>query len=129
MTLPDLSVRRPVLATVMSTVLVIFGAFAFDQLTVREYPDIDKPVISINTTYQGASARVVETRVTQILEDSISGIAGIDTINSTSREESSSISIEFSNARDIDSAANDVRDRVSRAILNLPDDSGIPQVA
>ncbi len=129
MTLTDLSVRRPVLATVMSMVLVIFGAFAFDQLTVREYPDIDKPVISINTTYRGASARVVETRVTQILEDSISGIAGIDTINSTSREESSSISIEFSNTRDIDSAANDVRDRVSRAISNLPDDSGIPQVA
>ena len=86
--LSDTSIRRPVLATVLSAVLLIFGLFAFDRLTVREYPDIDRPVISISTTYRGASAPIIETQVTQVVEDAIAGIAGIDTITSTSREAS-----------------------------------------
>ena len=129
MILSDMSIRRPVLATVMSAVLVIFGLFAFKQLTVREYPDIDKPVVSVNTIYRGASSQIIETQVTQVIEDAISGIEGIDTINSTSREESSSVSIEFKINRDIDSAASDVRDRVARAIGRLPEEAESPQVA
>ena len=129
MILSDVSIRRPVLATVLSAVLLIFGLFAFDQLTVREYPDIDKPVVSVNTTYRGASSQIIETQVTQIIEEAIAGIEGIDTITSNSREESSSVSIEFKINRDIDGAANDVRDRVARAIGRLPEEAEIPRVA
>ena len=129
MMLSDISIRRPVLATVMSAVLLIFGLFAFNQLTVREYPDIDKPVVSVNTIYRGASSQIIETQVTQIIEEAVSGIEGIDTINSTSREESSSVAIEFKVNRDIDSAANDVRDRVARAVGRLPEEAESPRVA
>ena len=127
--LSDTSVRRPVLATVLSAVLLIFGLFAFDRLTVREYPDIDRPVISIGTTYRGASAPIIETQVTQVVEDAVAGISGIETISSTSREESSSVNIEFEAARDIEAAANDVRDRVARAVGRLPDEAERPRVA
>ena len=113
----------------MSAVLLIFGLFAFNQLTVREYPDIDKPVVSVNTIYRGASSQIIETQVTQIIEEAVSGIEGIDTINSTSREESSSVAIEFKVNRDIDSAANDVRDRVARAVGRLPEEAESPRVA
>ena len=129
MALSDTSIRRPVLATVLSAVLLIFGLFAFDRLTVREYPDIDRPVISIGTTYRGASAPIIETQVTQVVEDAVAGISGIDTITSTSREESSSVSIEFESTRDIEGAANDVRDRIARAVGRLPDESEQPRVA
>ena len=127
--LSDTSIRRPVLATVLSAVLLIFGLFAFDRLTVREYPDIDRPVISISTTYRGASAPIIETQVTQVVEDAIAGIAGIDTITSTSREESSSVNIEFESTRDIEGAANDVRDRIARAVGRLPEEAERPRVA
>ena len=127
--LSDTSIRRPVLATVLSAVLLIFGLFAFDRLTVREYPDIDRPVISIGTTYRGASAPIIETQVTQVVEDAVAGISGIETISSTSREESSSVNIEFEAARDIEAAANDVRDRVARAVGRLPDEAERPRVA
>ena len=129
MVLSDPSIRRPVLATVLSAVLMIFGLFAFERLTVREYPDIDRPVISIGTTYRGASAPIIETQVTQVVEDAIAGIAGIDTITSASREESSSVNIEFESARDIEGAANDVRDRIARAVGRLPDEAEQPRVA
>ncbi|KFN43566.1 efflux RND transporter permease subunit [Arenimonas oryziterrae] len=129
MLLSDLSIRRPVLATVISLLLIVLGAFAFTQLPLRELPDIDPPVVSINTTYTGASAAVVETRITQILEDAVSGIEGVDLLTSSSRNGRSSINIEFSVNRDIESAANDVRDAVSRAAGNLPDDVDPPQVA
>ncbi|MEE8248364.1 MAG: efflux RND transporter permease subunit, partial [Alphaproteobacteria bacterium] len=85
MVLSDVSIKRPVLATVVTLVIVIFGLFAYRTLTVREYPDIDPPVVSVNTTYRGASAQIIETQVTQIIEDAIAGIEGIKTINSTSR--------------------------------------------
>lgn len=120
MFLPELSVKRPVLATVMSLLIILIGIIAFDRLTVREYPKIDSPVVSVRTVYTGASPQVIESQVTQQLEDSISGIEGVKTLKSVSREEVSQITVEFTNDRDPDLAANDVRDRVSRARDRLP---------
>lgn len=120
MFLPELSIKRPVLATVMSLLIILIGVIAFDRLTVREYPKIDSPVVSVRTVYTGASPQVIESQVTQPLEDSISGIEGVKTLKSVSREEVSQITVEFTNDRDPDLAANDVRDRVSRARDRLP---------
>ena len=120
MFLPEISVKRPVLATVMSLLIVLIGIIAFDRLTVREYPKIDSPVVSVRTVYTGASPQVIESQVTQPLEDSISGIEGVKTLKSVSREEVSQITVEFTNDRDPDLAASDVRDRVSRARDRLP---------
>ena len=121
MNLPELSIRRPVLATVMSLVIVLLGVIAFTRLSVREYPKIDTPVVSVRTVYTGASPQVIESQVTQPLEDSLSGIEGVRTIKSISREEVSTITIEFVAERDPDTAANDVRDRVARVRGRLPD--------
>ena len=129
MVLSDLSIKRPVLAAVMSAVLVIFGLFAYAELPVREYPDTDPPVLSITTVYRGASAEVIEAQVTQIVEESVSGIEGVKRISSTSRDESSSVGVEFTLARDIDDAANDVRDRVARSINRLPEAAETPRIA
>ena len=129
MLLSDLSVKRPVFATVVNLLLVVFGIVCFTMLPLREFPDIDSPIISINTNYPGASAEIVETKITQLLEDRISGVEGIKSINSNSRNGRSSITIEFNVERDIDSAANDVRDRVSRALNNLPDQADPPEVS
>lgn len=129
MLLSDISVRRPVFATVVNLLLIIFGIVAIGMLSLREYPDIDPPIVSINTTYPGASANIVETRITQLLEDRISGIEGIKNITSNSRNGRSSISIEFKLSRDIDAASNDVRERVSRALNNLPDQADPPEVS
>ncbi|MBY0268299.1 MAG: efflux RND transporter permease subunit [Burkholderiales bacterium] len=129
MFLPELSVKRPVLATVMSLLIVLIGIISFDRLTVREYPKIDAPVVSVRTVYTGASPQVIESQVTQPLEDSISGIEGVKTLKSVSREEVSQITVEFTNDRDPDLAANDVRDRVSRARGRLPDEVDEPIIA
>lgn len=129
MLLSDISVKRPVFATVINSLLIIFGVVAVSMLSLREYPDIDPPIVSVNTTYTGASANIVETRITQILEDRISGIEGIKNITSTSRNGRSDITIEFNLERDIDAAANDVRERVSRALNNLPDQADPPEVS
>ena len=128
MFLPELSIRRPVLATVMSLVIVLLGVIAFQRLSVREYPKIDTPVVSVRTIYRGASPQVMESQVTQPLEDSLSGIEGIRTIRSISREEVSTITIEFIPERDTDTAANDVRDRVARVRGRLPDEVDEPIV-
>ena len=120
MILSDLSVTRPVLATVMSLLLVAIGLVAFDRLPLREYPDIDPPVVSIDTVYPGAAANVVETRITQLIEDRVSGVEGIRTIESVSEDGRSRITIEFDIDRDVDGAANDVRDRVSGILDQLP---------
>ena len=122
MTLSDLSVRRPVLATVFSLLIIAFGAIAFATLPLRELPDVDQPVVSINTAYPGASAQVVETQITRVIEDQLSGIEGVDVINATSRDGRSSINIEFTLERDLEDAANDVRNAVSRARGSLPAD-------
>lgn len=111
MHLPELSIRRPVFATVMSLLILLVGAVAFQGLTVREYPQIDEPTVSVSTTFGGASSEVVESQVTKVLEDSLSGIEGVDIITSSSRPERSQITVRFALSRDPDSAAADVRDR------------------
>jgi len=127
--LSDISIRRPVLATVTNLIILLLGLIAWDRLTIREYPDIDDPIVSITTYYPGANAQIIESQVTTPLEDAISGIEGIDYISSISRAESSQISILFTVDRDPDVAANDVRDRVARARNQLPREAEDPIVA
>ena len=105
MMLPDISIRRPVLATVMSLMLILIGIISYTRLAVREYPNIDPPIVSVRTVYTGASAEVVESQITQPLEDSLAGIEGIKVIKSVSREEVSQVTVEFTLAREIDAAA------------------------
>jgi multidrug efflux pump len=128
MTLSEFCIRRPVFATVLSLLLIIFGLVSLERLQIREYPDISRPVVSINTTYRGASAAVVENKITQALEERVGGVDGILKLESDSSDERSSIRIEFDVDRDIDDAANDVRDRVARALASLPPEADPPQV-
>ncbi len=128
MLLSDVSVKRPVFASVIALVLVIFGIVSFDRLPLREYPDIDAPIVSIDTNYPGASASVVETRITRLIEDRIAGVEGIRFINSASSDGRSRIDVEFNINRDIDAAANDIRDRVSSVVENLPPEAEPPDV-
>ena len=128
MFLSDLSIRRPVLATVFSLLLVVFGVISFGRLPVREYPDIDPPVVSVETGYPGAAAAVVETRVTQVVEDAISGIEGIRAVDSVSRDGISTVTVEFYLDRDLEAAVNDIRDRVSRILDDLPDEADPPEI-
>ncbi|MBT8063047.1 MAG: efflux RND transporter permease subunit [Gammaproteobacteria bacterium] len=129
MILSDQSVRRPVFATVISMLLVILGLAAMMNLPVRQYPDVDSPVVSIETSYRGASAEVVETKVTQVIEERIAGIEGITKLTSSSRDERSDIRVEFNLDRDIDGAANDIRDRVSRVLDQLPTEADPPEIS
>lgn len=129
MFLSDVAVKRPVFASVVNLLLVVFGIVSISLLSLREYPDIDPPIVSINTNYPGASASIIESRITQLIEERISGIEGIKNIESSSRNGRSSISIEFDLARDIDAASNDVRERVSRVLNNLPDQAQPPEVS
>lgn len=128
MWLSDTSVRRPVLAAVVSLLIIVFGVISFTNLPLREYPDIDPPIISITTDYRGASANVVETRITELIEDRIAGIEGIKAVTSRSEDGRSRISVEFNINRDVDNAANDIRDRVSRMIDELPDEAEAPDI-
>lgn len=128
MILSDISVKRPVFASVLSLLLIVFGLMAFLRLPLREYPDIDPPVVSVETNYTGASANVVETRITELIEERIAGIEGIDSIVSQSEEGRSVVTIEFRVGRDIDAAANDVRDRVSTILDDLPDEADPPEI-
>lgn len=128
MLLSDTAVKRPVFASVIALILVILGVVSFDRLSLREYPDIDAPIVTIDTRYPGASASVVETRITQIVEDRIAGVEGIRFINSNSSDGRSRISIEFGVNQDIDVAANDIRDRISGVLDNLPEDADPPEV-
>ena len=129
MMLSDLSVRRPVFAAVLSLLLIAFGLLSFDRLPLREYPDINPPIVSVETRYPGASAQVVETKITQLVEDAIAGIEGIRTISSASRDGRSQVTVEFEVERDIDAAANDVRDRVARTVDRLPEEADPPEIA
>ena len=128
MMISDLSVRRPVFATVMSLLLFILGLGAVTRLSLREFPDVDRPVVNIETRYRGASSDVVESRITQIIENEISGIEGVERLNSASRDERSAINVEFTLERDLDSAANDVRERLSRVAARLPLEADPPQI-
>ena len=128
MTLPELCIRRPVFATVLSLVIVLIGLVCFDRLTVREYPNIDPPVVTVDTVYPGASAQIMESQVTQVLEDALAGLEGVDFTRSISREQTSQITVTFGLSRDPESAASDVRDRVARARGRLPDEVEEPVV-
>ena len=126
--LSDISIKRPVFAAVVSLILVIFGLYSMKDLAIREYPDIDAPIVSVITLYKGAPATIIESQVTQIIEDSVSGIEGVKQITSKSREERSEVTIEFVVSRDVDAAASDVRDKISGSIGNLPLDAESPIV-
>jgi multidrug efflux pump len=128
MVLSDISIKRPVFATVLSLLVVVFGVAALMGLPVREYPDIDPPIVSVSTDYTGAAAEVVDTQITQIIEGAISGIEGIRSIESSTEQGESRTSIEFNTSRDIDVAANDVRDAVARVANQLPDEADAPRV-
>ncbi|MCB1476565.1 MAG: efflux RND transporter permease subunit, partial [Rhodobiaceae bacterium] len=128
MTLSDLSIRRPVLAAVANLLIVVFGIAALFELPIRELPDIDTSVVSISTKYTGAAPKVVDTDITEIIEGAVSGIAGVKTISSESRRGQSRTTIEFEIGRNIDEAANDVRDAVGRVSGQLPDEADDPQV-
>ena len=129
MTLSDLSVRRPVFAAVAAIILCVVGVAAFTTLSVRELPSVDPPVVSVSTTYRGASAEVVEERITQVIERQVAGIQGIDRVNSTSRDGVSRVNVSFTLNRNLDAAANDVRDAVSRVTSLLPNQADPPQIA
>src|SRR5687767_910723 len=129
MRISEVSIRRPVFATVISLLLIIFGLVSFERLPLREYPDIERPVVSITTNYRGASAAIVEHKITQVIEDRIAGIEGIEKIESESEDERSQVRIEFNVSRDVDAAANDVRDRIARVVNDLPEEADPPEVA
>ena len=129
MRLPELCIRRPVFATVLSLVVCLIGIVSYDRLTVREYPDIDTPVVTVRTAYRGADANIVESQVTKVLEDSLAGIEGIDFMTSISRPEDSQITVTFNLDRDPDAAAADVRDRVGRVRGRLPNEIDEPVIA
>ncbi|MDO9680093.1 MAG: efflux RND transporter permease subunit [Bacteroidales bacterium] len=128
MSLSTTTINRPVLATVMSLLIVIFGAIGYSSLGVRDYPSVDNPVISVRCSFSGANADVIETQITEPLEAAVNGIPGIRAISSTSRDGSSSINIEFNLEVDLETAANDVRDKVSGAMRRLPQDVDPPVV-
>ena len=128
MFLTDLSIKRPVVASVMSLVLVIFGLFTFKEIPTDELPDVQPPVVTIQTEYKGASAEIVDTQITQKIEDFVGGTPGLETIDSFSEDESSRITLTFENNLDLDDVANDVRSSVSRVLDNLPDGAEQPEI-
>ena len=128
MSISSTTINRPVLATVMSLVIIIFGAIGYTFLGVRDYPSVDNPVISVRCSFSGANAEVIETQITEPLEVAVNGIPGIRAISSSSRDGSSSINIEFNLEVDLETAANDVRDKVSGAMRQLPPDAEPPVV-
>ena len=128
MVLSDISVTRPVFASVISLLLIAFGLVSFDRLSLREYPDIDPPIVTVEVEYPGAPANIVETRITELIEERIAGVEGIEFIESESSDGESSVTIQFKIDRDIDSAANDIRDRISGISDNLPEDADPPEV-
>lgn len=129
MNISELSIRRPVLATVLTLVILLFGAIGYLSLGVREYPSVDNPIISVTCSYPGANADVIESQITEPLEQNINGIPGIRSLTSVSQQGQSRITVEFELSVDLETAANDVRDKVSRAQRNLPRDCDPPTVA
>ncbi|WP_426957231.1 efflux RND transporter permease subunit [Muricoccus radiodurans] len=129
MVLSDVSIKRPVFASVISLLLIVMGGVSVFRLPVREYPAIDPPIVSITTTYTGASAAVVDTQITELIEAAVAGIEGVKIMSSFSRDERSNVTLEFRLNRNVDAAANDVRDRVARALARLPEQADTPVVA
>ncbi len=128
MNISELSLKRPILATVMNILIVLFGIVGYSFLAVREYPAVDPPVVNVRTSYAGANADIIESQITEPLEKSINGIPGIRSISSSSSNGSSNITVEFNVSEDLEAAANDVRDKVSQAVRNLPQDIDAPPV-
>lgn len=128
MIISDISVKRPVFASVISLLLIAFGLVSFDRLSLREYPDIDPPIVTVEVEYPGAPANIVETRVTQLIEERIAGVEGIEFIQSSSQDGQANVTIEFSINQDVNEAANDVRDRISGIQDNLPEEAEPPEV-
>ena len=128
MNISELSLKRPVFATVLNLIIILFGVVGYSFLAVRDYPAIDPPLVSVNTKYTGANAEVVESQITEPLEKAINGIPGIRSISSSSSIGSSNISVEFNLTEDLEAATNDVRDKVSQALRNLPQDIDAPPV-
>ena len=129
MNLSELSIRRPVLATVLTLIILLFGFVGYIGLGVREYPSVDNPIISVSCSYPGANADVIENQITEPLEQNINGIPGIRSLTSVSQQGQSRITVEFELSVDLETAANDVRDKVSRAQRNLPRDCDPPTVS
>ena len=129
MQLAEISIRRPVFATVLSLLVLLVGAVSFNRLSVREYPKIDEPIVTVTVRYPGASAEVIESQVTKPIEDSIAGIDGVDVLTSISRADEGSISVRFRLEKDADAAAAEVRDRTSRVRNRLPQAIDEPVIA
>jgi len=129
MSLSSISIQRPVLAIVMSIIIIVFGVLGYTYLGIREFPSVDPPIITVSTSYVGANADVIESQITEPLEESVNGIAGIKSLTSSSRDGRSTITVEFDIDVDLEAAANDVRDRVSRSLSVLPPDIDMPIVA
>ncbi|HEU4624800.1 MAG TPA: efflux RND transporter permease subunit, partial [Steroidobacteraceae bacterium] len=131
MLISEISIHRPIFATVISMMLLVVGLIGLTRLwsSIRELPDVNAPVVSIETTYRGASPQIIETKVTQPIEDRIAGIERIDKLRSSSSDERSQISVEFELDRDIDEAANDIRDRVGRVVSSLPEEADPPEIS
>jgi multidrug efflux pump len=129
MRLSSVSIQRPVLTIILNLAIVLFGLVAMSQLGVRDYPAIDPPIVSVNTSYAGANAEVIESQITEPLEVAVNSVPGVKAISSTSRDGRSSISIEFDLGVDMEVAANDVRDKVSRAVRSLPPDADNPGIS
>ena len=129
MILSDVSIKRPVFATVISLLIVVFGVSALMKLPIREYPDIDPPEVSISVDYAGAAPEVIDTQIIQVIEGAISGVEGVRKIESRSRLGSARTTVEFTLERDVDIAANDVRDAVSRVLNRLPEEAETPVIA
>ena len=129
MNISELSIRRPVLATVLTVIILLFGLIGYTTLGVREYPSVDNPIISVTCSYPGANAEVIENQITEPLEQNINGIPGIRSLSSTSQQGQSRITVEFELSVDLETAANDVRDKVSRAQRYLPRDCDPPTVS
>ena len=129
MNISELSIKRPVLSTVLTLIIILFGIIGYQSLGVREYPSVDNPIISVTCSYSGANADVIENQITEPLEQNINGIPGIRSLSSVSRQGQSRITVEFELSVDLETAANDVRDKVSRAQRYLPDDCDPPTVS
>ena len=128
MNISELSIRRPVLSTVLTLIILLFGFIGYNYLGVREYPSVDNPIISVSCSYPGANADVIENQITEPLEQNINGIPGIRSLSSVSQQGSSRITVEFELSVDLETAANDVRDKVSGTLRRLPQDIDPPTV-
>ncbi|HRF42127.1 MAG TPA: efflux RND transporter permease subunit, partial [Saprospiraceae bacterium] len=129
MSLASISIQRPVLAIVMSVVIVLFGVIGMQSLGIREFPSVEPPIITVSCGYVGANADIIESQITEPIEEAVNGIAGIRSITSTSSNGRSNITIEFTLGEDLETAANDVRDKVSQVVRQLPVDADPPVVS